>query len=305
MLTQVCDAESYLPIITACLDEAQVKKLKPRHMANFMALSAELFIGNYSMIADAFERNNGLEIGFKAKLAQEKDNVEIQFKPVDVFKDSASANLPDEDQEEFPFVKGSGSAVPAAAAATREVPRAMIGNREIKALPAPAVVDAETVPDGHGWPDGLAEETLVDYLAKGPGWRTGFLDEVLCDGTARPFVDYVLDNLDRLNEGQTIAFAVAMARNENSGHPADIFGKDTMELAELAIHRMMSAKKKADREKVLRTATQEMEWEVQKAVAVILLSESSSHPMDAGLRASFLDHVEGRVMDLDGDSQED
>jgi hypothetical protein len=118
MLTQVCDAENYLPIITACLDEAQVKKLKPRHMANFMALSAELFIGNYSMIADAFERNNGLEIGFKAKLAQEKDNVEIQFKPVDVFKDSASANLPDEDQEEFPFVKGSGSAVPAAAAAT-------------------------------------------------------------------------------------------------------------------------------------------------------------------------------------------
>lgn len=132
MLTQVCDAENYLPIITACLDEAQVKKLKPRHMANFMALSAELFISNYAMIADAFERNNGLEIGFKAKLAQEKDNVEIQFKPVDVFKDSASANLPDEDQEEFPFVKK-----PSAAAAATKAP---VVDAEVLALPAPATV---------------------------------------------------------------------------------------------------------------------------------------------------------------------
>ena len=140
MLTQVCDAENYLPIITACLDEAQTKKLKPRHMANFMALSAELFISNYAMIADAFERNNGLEIGFKAKLAQEKDNVEIQFKPVDMFKDSASAMLPDEDQAEFAFAKKSGNGIKAKAAPVVDavvVPMALPAPARVLQLPAP------------------------------------------------------------------------------------------------------------------------------------------------------------------------
>ena len=138
MLTQVCDAENYLPIIAACLDDAQSKKLKPRHMANFMALSAELFISNYSMIAEAFERNNGLEIGFKARLAQEKDNVEIQFKPQDVFKDSASAPLPDEDQEEFPFVKKSAPVSPAPGPVVEAEVLALPAPGEVLALPAPA-----------------------------------------------------------------------------------------------------------------------------------------------------------------------
>lgn len=109
-IIHICEPESYLPVVTECIDPAHAKRLRAHHMANFLALSAELFLINYDGIATAFERNNGLEISFKLKLAPEKDNVDISFKPVDVFKDSASATLPDEDQPEL-FKKESKSPV--------------------------------------------------------------------------------------------------------------------------------------------------------------------------------------------------
>lgn len=102
-LSNICDAENYLPIVTDCLDESQRKILRPHHMSNVMALVAELFLGNYDGIAAAFDRNASLEISIKVKLTSEKDGVELSYKPVEVFKDFASANLPDEDQATFDF----------------------------------------------------------------------------------------------------------------------------------------------------------------------------------------------------------
>lgn len=155
ILSQICDADNYLPIIVGCLTPEQSLLLKPRHMANFMSLAAELFISNYSMIGTAFERNNGLEIGFKAKLAAEKDNVEISFKPVDVFKDSASANLPDEDQAEFPFAQKNGNgSKPAGPVVEAEI--LQLGNSpDVLQLPAPKA--ARTADEQAAYEEGREE----------------------------------------------------------------------------------------------------------------------------------------------------
>lgn len=141
-ISQLCDAESYIPTIVECLDEKQAKQLRPHHMANFMALAAELFLTNYEGIATAFERNNGLEVTFKAKLAQEKDHVEISFKPVDTYKDSASANLPDEDQSEFDFKR------PPMPKPTTEDPVVVDAEEVPLGLPAPVMALPEPNNDG-------------------------------------------------------------------------------------------------------------------------------------------------------------
>lgn len=127
----LCDPESFLPVITECLNEEQRKVMRPEHMANFLALSAELFLTNFDGIAAAFEKQNGLELNFKAKLAQEKDTVDISYKPVEVYKDSASLNLPDPDQETMPFMKKGNSSAPPAE------PEPVVVEAEILELPAP------------------------------------------------------------------------------------------------------------------------------------------------------------------------
>lgn len=160
---QICDADSYLPIITGCLEEKQAKLLRPHHMAHFMALSAELYLSNYDSIATAFERNNGLEVNFKARLAPEKDNVEISFKPVDTFKDSASANLPDEDQSTFDFKPKNAPRGAAPVVDAEIVPMGLPAPADVRSLPAPksSIViddDADTSP----------EQGLVEWLNRNP-----------------------------------------------------------------------------------------------------------------------------------------
>ncbi len=133
LLSKITDPESYLPIITACMEGTEaVKRLRPHHMANTLALLADLFLSNYDSLSLAFERNFSLEIAFKAKLAQEKDTVEIQFKPIEVYKDSASLGVPPEGQEEFPFVKKGATPMPPAPAAG-----SVVDAEVLPALPAP------------------------------------------------------------------------------------------------------------------------------------------------------------------------
>lgn len=140
-LKNICEPESFLPIVEQCVDPEHAKKLRPHHMANFMALAAELFLIHYDGIGTAFERNNGLEVTFKLKLAPEKDNVELAFKPVDVFKDSASAPLPIEDPDQPDLFKKkpekeTGSVV--------EVESVSLLPSPATGLPAP-IVEAEIV----------------------------------------------------------------------------------------------------------------------------------------------------------------
>ncbi|MGL4398496.1 MAG: hypothetical protein ACRCXD_01395 [Luteolibacter sp.] len=127
-LSNICDAENYLPIVSECLSDEQKKILQPHHMSNVMALTAELFLRNYDGISAAFDRNACLEISIKVKLTSEKDGVELSYKPVEVFKDYTSANLPDDNQETFDFKKGT-----AAPKLEGEIVEAEV----IPALPAP------------------------------------------------------------------------------------------------------------------------------------------------------------------------
>ena len=142
-LKNICEPESFLPIVEQCVDPVQAKKLRPHHMANFMALAAELFLIHYDGIGTAFERNNGLEVTFKLKLSPEKDNVELQFKPVDVFKDSASAPLPIEDpnQPELFKKKPESSTTTEPAVEVESVPLGLPS--PVMGLPAPALTDEE------------------------------------------------------------------------------------------------------------------------------------------------------------------
>lgn len=100
---RLADPESYVETIAAAMNERDRKRIAPIHVANVMALTADLVLSHIDAIGEAFELNNGLEITLKAKLAREKDTLNIQFKPVGDFKDSASANVPDPDQVEMDF----------------------------------------------------------------------------------------------------------------------------------------------------------------------------------------------------------
>ena len=107
-------------------------------MANVMALTAELFLSNYEGIAGAFDRNYSLEVTFKVKLAQEKDSVEVSYKPVETYKDSASANLPEEDdsnQSSFDFEEKAPSEEGGEVVDVEESPKGLPAPME--ALPAP------------------------------------------------------------------------------------------------------------------------------------------------------------------------
>lgn len=147
-ITQLCDADTYVPIIRECITEEQAKALPPIHLANTQALIPELFIAHYDGIARAFEANGKtLEINVKIKLERDKDNVELTFQPVAKFKDSASANVED-DENQPPLgdiskqAKGRGPK-PSTAAPALPAPKEPAG------LPAPTsespVIEAEIV----------------------------------------------------------------------------------------------------------------------------------------------------------------
>lgn len=102
----ITDPDNYTSIVDQCLDDKVKEVLPSGHIANALALTADLMLTNAEGIAKAYDRQNGLELKFSIKLAQEKTNTAIQFKPLPDFKDSASANLDDPNQESFDF--GSG-----------------------------------------------------------------------------------------------------------------------------------------------------------------------------------------------------
>lgn len=167
-LKNICEPESFLPIVEQCVDPYQAKKLRPHHMANFMALAAELFLVHYDGIGTAFERNNGLEVTFKLKLAPEKDNVELAFKPVDVFKDSASAPLPIEDpnQPELFKKKPDKASDEKPPVEVESVPLGLPA--PVMGLPAPALTDEEKAVFDEARAAGFAARSAGSPLSANP-----------------------------------------------------------------------------------------------------------------------------------------
>lgn len=198
-LKNICEPESFLPIVEQCVDPEQAKKLRPHHMANFMALAAELFLVHYDGIGTAFERNNGLEVTFKLKLAPEKDNVELAFKPVDVFKDSASAPLPVEDPNQPDLFKNRPKAPKEKPPV--EVESVPLGLPEpVKALPAPELTDEEKAAFDEARAAGYAARSAGSPLSANPHpfrsliravWKEGWnaRDREIRDGKSAPVVD--------------------------------------------------------------------------------------------------------------------
>ena len=101
-ITTLCEIDSYLATVEACLTEEQKKAFRAEHLASTLALVADLFLTHQEGIAEAFKRNNGLVVTFKVNYAPEKDTVTIEYKPVEVMKDSGSITLPEENQPELP-----------------------------------------------------------------------------------------------------------------------------------------------------------------------------------------------------------
>mgnify|MGYP006870082126 CR=1 FL=1 len=165
-ITQLCDAETYVPIIRECLTEEQVKALPPIHFANVQALIPELFLAHYDGIARAFDANaKTLEINVKIKLERDKDNVELTFQPVAKFKDSASANV-DEDENQPSLGDISKEAKGRAPKSTAPAAPALPAPKEVPALPAPKdespVIEAEIVEPNPPAPSGV--EIVTDEV---------------------------------------------------------------------------------------------------------------------------------------------
>lgn len=126
-LTQICDAESYVAIIRESLTEEQIKAFPPIHLANVLALTAELFLLYHDSIGRSFTTANELAVTLTCKLAKDKDNVEIAFLPVAKFKDSASATVEDDhNQPDLGNIKKEAHG------------RAPKPPKHVPALPAPA-----------------------------------------------------------------------------------------------------------------------------------------------------------------------
>ena len=254
-LSNICDAENYLPIVSECLSDAQRKVLRPHHMSNVMALTAELFLGNYDGIAAAFERNASLEISLKVKLASEKDGVELSYKPVEVFKDFASANLPDEDQATFDFNKAKPAPKPEAEIVEAEVipalPAPMLG------LPAPVAgsrTTAEQAAFEQAWkysftpagdcfsecPFALGTDEADAFLQ---GWKCAEVADKILNGKASmvileqvqaatpPFVfmeilniALVLETTGKARKSVIARIKAEIARQEDQGHGEDESG---------------------------------------------------------------------------------
>lgn len=104
-LLQVCDAESYVAILKSSLTEEQLKNHRPIHLANILALTAELYLTYYDAIGEAFETGQELAITLNCKIGASKDTIEIAWLPVAKFKDSASATVEDDSQPDLGDIK--------------------------------------------------------------------------------------------------------------------------------------------------------------------------------------------------------
>jgi hypothetical protein len=240
-LSNICDAENYLPIVSECLSDAQKKVLR----SNVMALTAELFLGNYDGIAAAFERNASLEISLKVKLASEKDGVELSYKPVEVFKDFASANLPDEDQATFDFNKAKPAPKPEAEIVEAEVIPALPA--PMLALPAPVAGSRTTAEESafvQGWkycfdlnldrftecPFALGTPEANAFLQ---GWKFAEVADKILDGKASMLAleeveaatfPAVLETTGKARKSVIARLEAEIARQEAESHGEDESG---------------------------------------------------------------------------------
>lgn len=152
--TKLADPDTYLDIIADCMSDEQKENLSPHHIANIMALSAEMMLTYAGPIGKSFHDQGELDVTLKARLGSMKDTVQIQFKRAADFKDSASAELPDPNQAEMDF-KG-------AEMKAKDTPPVNDDDLPIttKALPAPAkglpepieaeIVDGDDKIEGEG-----------------------------------------------------------------------------------------------------------------------------------------------------------
>ena len=141
-LTQICDADSYVAIIRESLSDEQEKAHAPIHLANVLALTAEMYLLYYDSIGSAFATANDLAVTFNCKLSRDKDTVEISYMPVAKFKDSASATVEyDDNQPDLGDIKKEAKGRAPKTANPR------LGNASPLSLPAPVTVDAEVIPD--------------------------------------------------------------------------------------------------------------------------------------------------------------
>jgi hypothetical protein len=171
-LSALADADQYEPVVAGCLSDKQAKLLPARHLANGLALMAELILTHYDGIAEAFDTNNGVEISLKLQLGGQKDELKISYKPASEVKDAASAAVPDPNQEEMDFVKPKPKPKPATASGPSVV--------DVEALPAPALglpAPERTKTEQDAWDRGQASAIKGEafsanpYLFRSPEWH--------------------------------------------------------------------------------------------------------------------------------------
>ena len=114
-ISKVCDAESYVAILKASLTEEQIKVHPPIHLANILALTAELYLLYYDAIGSSFATANELALTLQCKTGAGKDTVEISWLPVAKFKDSASATVEDDSQPDLGDIKKEAKSRPPSA----------------------------------------------------------------------------------------------------------------------------------------------------------------------------------------------
>lgn len=170
-LSALADADQYEPVVAGCLSEKQAKLLPARHLANGLALFAELILTHYDGIAEAFDTNNGVEVSLKLQMGGQKDELKISYKPASEVKDTASASVPDPNQEEMEFVKPKPQ--PAAPAAkSGPVVEAEVLPAPMMALPAPELTKTEQ--DARDRGEAAARKgqafSTNPYLYQSPEW---------------------------------------------------------------------------------------------------------------------------------------
>ena len=181
-LSALADADQYEPVVAGCLSEKQAQLLPARHLANGLALMAELILTHYDGIAEAFDTNNGVEVALKLQLGGQKDELKISYKPASEVKDAASASVPDPNQAEMEFVKPKPSTPPAGTGPIVEV-EALPEPR--LALPAPELTKTQQDARDRGVNAARKGQSLSTnpYLYQSPewfawaaGWKSGSTD---------------------------------------------------------------------------------------------------------------------------------
>jgi hypothetical protein len=149
-IANLCDPDTYLEIITACLPEGKGQKdMPPAHLANAMALMAELLLGNHAIMSGPFSDENSLQVGFTLKFSKEKDTLEISYYPGGKIKDSASKSVDDPNQSTLDeYAKKKAAETPEPPEEQPVIDVLGLPAPEPLGLPEPAndgIIDAEVV----------------------------------------------------------------------------------------------------------------------------------------------------------------